>query len=71
MVSGDTQRLGDVSGWVNIAEATNTEESTVELVPETEKEAEDGSQSVQAGENTSEVGKAGTEAKISVMRRQS
>ena len=23
---------GDVSGWVNIAEATNTEESTVELV---------------------------------------
>ena len=51
---------GDVSGWVNIAEATNTEESTVELVPETEKEAEDGSQSVHAGENTSEVGKAGT-----------
>ena len=56
---------GDVSGWVNIAEATNTEESTVELVPETEKEAEDGSQSVQAGENTSEVGKAGTEGKDS------
>lgn len=54
---------GDVSGWVNIAEATNTEESTVELVLETEKEAEDGSQSVQAGENTSEVGKAGTEGK--------
>ena len=54
---------GDVFGWVNIAEATNTEESTVELVPETEKEAEDGSQSVQAGENTSEVGKAGTEGK--------
>ena len=54
---------GDVSGWVNIAEATNTEESTVELVPETEKEAEDGSQSIQAGENTSEVGKAGTEGK--------
>ena len=54
---------GDVSGWVNIAEATNTEESTVELVPETEKEAEDGSRSVQAGENTSEVGKAGTEGK--------
>ena len=54
---------GDVSGWVNIAEATNTEESTVELVPETEKEAEDGSQSVQDGENTSEVGKAGTEDK--------
>lgn len=54
---------GDVSAWVNIAEATNTEESTVELVPETEKEAEDGSQSVQAGENTSEVGKAGTEGK--------
>ena len=54
---------GDVSGWVNIAEATNTEESTVELVPETEEEAEDGSQSVQAGENTSEVGKAGTEGK--------
>lgn len=54
---------GDVSGWVNIAEATNTEESTVELFPETEKEAEDGSQSVQAGENTSEVGKAGTEGK--------
>ena len=54
---------GDVSGWVNIAEATNTEESTVELVPETEKEAEDGSQSVQAGENISEVGKAGTEGK--------
>ena len=54
---------GDVSGWVNIAEATNTEESTVELVPETEKEAEDGSQSVQAGENTSEAGKAGTEGK--------
>ena len=54
---------GDVSGWVNIAEATNTEESTVELVPETEKEAEDGSQSVQAGENASEVGKAGTEGK--------
>ena len=48
---------GDVSGWVNIAEAT------VELVPETEKEAEDGSQSVQDGENTSEVGKAGTEGK--------
>ena len=56
---------GDVSGWVNIAEATNTEESTVELVPETEKEAEDGSQSVQDGENTSEVGKAGTEGKDS------
>ena len=54
---------GDVSGWVNIAEATNTEESTVELVPETEKEAEDGSQSVQDGENTSEVEKAGTEGK--------
>lgn len=54
---------GDVSGWVNIAEATNTEESTVELVPETEKEAENGSQSVQAGENISEVGKAGTEGK--------
>lgn len=54
---------GDVSGWVNIAAATNTEESTVELVPETEKEAEDGSQSVQDGENTSEVGKAGTEGK--------
>lgn len=54
---------GDVSGWVNIAEATNTEESTVELVPETEKEAEDGSQSVQDGENTSEVGKTGTEGK--------
>lgn len=54
---------GDVSGWVNIAEATNTEESTVELVPETEKEAEDGSQSVQDGENTSEVGKSGTEGK--------
>ena len=54
---------GDVSGWVNIAEATNTEESTVELVPETEKEAENGSQSVQDGENTSEVGKAGTEGK--------
>lgn len=54
---------GDISGWVNIAEATNTEESTVELVPETEKEAEDGSQSVQDGENTSEVGKAGTEGK--------
>ena len=54
---------GDVSGWVNIAEATNTEESTVELVPETEKEVEDGSQSVQDGENTSEVGKAGTEGK--------
>lgn len=54
---------GDVYGWVNIAEATNTEESTVELVPETEKEAEDGSQSVQDGENTSEVGKAGTEGK--------
>lgn len=54
---------GDVSGWVNIAEATNTEESTVELVLETEKEAEDGSQSVQDGENTSEVGKAGTEGK--------
>ena len=54
---------GDVSGWVNIAEATNTEESTVELVSETEKEAEDGSQSVQDGENTSEVGKAGTEGK--------
>ena len=51
------------SGGVNFAEATNTEESTVELVPETEKEAEDGSQSVQAGENTSEVGKAGTEGK--------
>ena len=56
---------GDVSGWVNIAEATNTEESTVELVPETEKEAEDSSQSVQDGENTSEVGKAGTEGKDS------
>ena len=56
---------GDVSGWVNIAEATNTEESTVELVPETEKEVEDGSQSVQDGENTSEVGKAGTEGKDS------
>ena len=56
---------GDISGWVNIAEATNTEESTVELVPETEKEAEDGSQSVQDGENTSEVGKAGTEGKDS------
>ena len=54
---------GYVSGCVNIAEATNTEESTVELVPETEKEAEDGSQSVQDGENTSEVGKAGTEGK--------
>ena len=54
---------GDVSGWVNIAEATNTEESTVELVPETEKEAEDSSKSVQDGENTSEVGKAGTEDK--------
>ena len=54
---------GDISGWVNIAEATNTEESTVELVPETEKEAEDGSQSVQDGENISEVGKAGTEGK--------
>ena len=54
---------GDVSGWVNIAEATNTEESTVELVPETEKEAEDSSKSVQDGENTSEVGKAGTEGK--------
>lgn len=54
---------GDVSGWVNIAEATNTEESTVELVPETEKEVENGSQSVQAGENISEVGKAGTEGK--------
>ena len=54
---------GDVSGWVNIAEATNTEESTVELVPETEKEAEDGSQSVQDGENTSEVGKVGIEGK--------
>lgn len=56
---------GDVSGWVNIAEATNTEESTVELVPETEKEAEDSSKSVQDGENTSEVGKAGTEGKDS------
>ena len=54
---------GDVSGWVNIAEATNTEESTVELVPETEKEAENSSKSVQDGENTSEVGKAGTEGK--------
>ena len=32
MVSGDTPQAGDVSGWVNIAEATNTEESTVELV---------------------------------------
>lgn len=56
---------GDVSGWVNIAEATNTEESTVELVPETEKEAENSSKSVQDGENTSEVGKAGTEGKDS------
>ena len=56
---------GDVSGWVNIAEATNTEESTVELVPETEKEAEDSSKSVQDGENTSEVGRAGTEGKDS------
>ena len=56
---------GDVSGWVNIAEATNTEESTVELVPETEKEAEDSSKYVQDGENTSEVGKAGTEGKDS------
>ena len=56
---------GDVSGWVNIAEATNTEESTVELVPETEKEAEDSSKSVQDGENTSEVGKVGTEGKDS------
>ena len=56
---------GDVSGWVNIAEATNTEESTVELVPETEKEAEDSSKSVQDGESTSEVGKAGTEGKDS------
>ena len=56
---------GDVSGSVNIAEATNTEESTVELVPETEKEAEDSSKSVQDGENTSEVGKAGTEGKDS------
>ncbi len=40
---------GDVSGWVNIAEATNTEESTVELVPETKEESsesgEDGNQS--------------------------
>ena len=43
MVSGDNTEAGDVSGWVNIAEATNTEESTVELVPETEKEAENGS----------------------------
>ena len=56
---------GDVSGWVNIAEATNTEESTVELVPETEKAAEDGSQSVQDGE------KQVPKAKVSVMRRQS
>ena len=39
---------GGVSGWVNIAQATNTEESSVELIPDTEEgKAETGNTSLQ------------------------
>ena len=40
---------GGVSGWVNIAQATNTEESSVELIPDTEQgKAEIGNTSLQS-----------------------
>ena len=52
---------GDVSGWVNIAEATNTEESTVELVPENGTQTEEDSSLVQE-QNASEVGRSGEDA---------
>lgn len=52
---------GDVSGWVNIAEATNTEESTVELVPENGTRTEEDSSLVQE-QDASEVGRSGEDA---------
>ena len=52
---------GDLSGWVNIAEATNTEESTVELVPENGTQTEEDSSLVQE-QNASEVGRSGEDA---------
>ena len=47
-VWGKTE-AGEVSGWVNIAQATNTEEKTVELIPDTEEgNAETGNTSLQS-----------------------
>lgn len=59
-VWGKTE-AGDVSGWVNIAQATNTEEKSVELIPETEAEEESAGDSRVAegsAEDTAETGSA-------------
>ena len=50
---------GEVEGWVNIGEATNTQETTVELVPESSTENVRNAESI-AEEATAEEALAGT-----------
>ena len=62
---------GDVSGWVNIAEATNTEESTVELVLKLRKKRKTVPNLFRLERILLKLEKQVPKAKISVMRRQS
>ena len=63
---------GDVTGWVNIGKATNTEKSAVELIPENSGDAAEGSEGKSSAldgtdtgsQDTAEVGKAGGNGKI-------
>ena len=51
---------GDVSGWVDIAQATNTEQSTVELIPDTAQAAEEtGTADAAVAADTDETNAAG------------
>ena len=55
---------GGVSGWVDIAQATNTEENSVELIPETDAEAQSAGDRVTEGseEEKAEAGNASTQS---------
>ena len=51
---------GDVSGWVDIAQATNTEQSSVELIPDTAQAAEEtGTADAAVAADTDETNAAG------------
>ena len=51
---------GDVSGWVDIAQATNTEQSSVELIPDTAQAAEEtGTADAAVAADTDEMNAAG------------
>ena len=55
---------GGVSGWVDIAQATNTEENSVELIPETDAEAQSAGDRVTEGseEEKAEAGNASAQS---------